>query len=197
MARAKQQAPLPWRALAAGLSIGFIICTLMHWGTGRADGGAGTKIKSRGAWEEPRQPRPSIVAFVGVQVRCYRGYSFSSAALAAAAVAAPPVSKQLACRSPPAPSVSSQHSALTPGSSPLPPQTGFTADPRPKYNYEARRAALRASWFPGSRQELARYAGCSRVSMAFCTAAPWPSACQAQLPSAVCQGLAQLTSCSA
>ncbi|PRW20177.1 putative beta-1,3-galactosyltransferase 12 [Chlorella sorokiniana] len=35
-------------------------------------------------------------------------------------------------------------------------QTGFTTDSRPKYNYEARRAALRASWFPGSRQELAR-----------------------------------------
>lgn len=35
-------------------------------------------------------------------------------------------------------------------------QTGFTTDPRPKYNYEARRRALRASWFPGSQQELAR-----------------------------------------
>ncbi|KAI7840006.1 hypothetical protein COHA_006271 [Chlorella ohadii] len=100
MARAKQ-APLAWRELAAGLGIGIIICTLMHWGAGRADGGAETKLKSRGAWEEPRQPRPSILAFVGVQ-------------------------------------------------------TGFTTDPRPKYNYEARRAALRASWFPGSRQELAR-----------------------------------------
>ncbi|KAL4422945.1 hypothetical protein ABPG75_009142 [Micractinium tetrahymenae] len=35
-------------------------------------------------------------------------------------------------------------------------QTGFTTDPRPKYNYEARRQALRASWFPGRRQELDR-----------------------------------------
>lgn len=35
-------------------------------------------------------------------------------------------------------------------------QTGFTTDRRPKYDYEARRRALRASWFPGSRQELAR-----------------------------------------
>lgn len=35
-------------------------------------------------------------------------------------------------------------------------QTGFTTDPRPKYNYEARRRALRASWFPSGRAELER-----------------------------------------
>ncbi|PSC68247.1 putative glucan 1,3-alpha-glucosidase [Micractinium conductrix] len=35
-------------------------------------------------------------------------------------------------------------------------QTGFTTSPLPKYNYEARRLALRSSWFPGSKQELER-----------------------------------------
>ena len=36
------------------------------------------------------------------------------------------------------------------------PQTGFTTDPRPKYNYEARRAALRASWVPPTQAALDR-----------------------------------------
>lgn len=58
-------------------------------------------------------------------------------------------------------------------------QTGFTTDPRPKYNYERRRAQLRAAWFPPNREAMDRWAG----GAAFCS---WQAAVAHRQPAACC-----------
>ena len=150
-ARGQQTPARHWLLLAAGVALGIALSTIGNaWqGGGKADGHLKPKLQTGFAAGDAR---PAVLAFVGVQVgigTCWDGLQ-----------AAPPHRLQ----PPPPPAVVTScvvdslfgTAALLPR--PPSPQTGFTTDSRPKYNYEARRAALRASWFPGSPQELARCA---------------------------------------
>lgn len=145
--------------LCAGLLLGLAIGSAIGRSARLGSAGDGGGAAGAGQAADSPPPRPRLTAFVGVQVR-----SRSSGCRPIAWGGGAQPRAQLFLLPPPpaaaaaASSTQTTTERLTTASSTLLLlQTGFTTDlTNPKYNYEARRRALRATWFPGSRDELQR-----------------------------------------
>ena len=117
-----------------------------------AGGAAATAVAAAQQQQQQQQavsPRPKVLAVVGIQARAAEGCGVASL------LPLPEASARAATGTPlsPVANAAAEPCARTPA----PPQTGFTTDHSSrKYNYEARRAALRASWVPPSAQALER-----------------------------------------